>query len=290
MKKITLLLVVFLLSVCACAGEEPYVYADQWDIELFPVSTDEHTFIIEECPSSVSDYDANLDAYKDKIRTNLSHFSRLDWNNLDHVEQIRQVDLTQADIDALPPENRELFVVQAFYDRASGVVYLLPSFFSELDRSAQEIAIYHELIHSLIPAKDSYLVEGLVDMLAILASDTSRSLGDLAYPAPFFCLMALCEIYDGDTVIQAICSDRFAEMLEASTKPGMAEKLEYALGIFHAYCWDDPHIAQYAAYVEIDILTHAARHERANIQGSLSNIKFICEQMGIQVDLDQFNS
>ncbi len=297
MKKITnaiIILLVIMMTMTACSSStSAYKYADEWDVEAIAETVDAMDYVEAYAkPEASTDYDGLLGAVKNAIKTTIPHSELLDWEKFEKLQNVYELDISESDVSTMSAEEIVIFSSYiAFYDEDSDSVYILPQFYAATD-AQKTYCLIHEVIHSLVPNRsdsdDSMLVEGLVDWLAIQVCSELGLNATASYQESVLCVRMLAEIYGEEEVVRAICEDRIVDLIDGSTEAGMAEKLNISLYIAHGGGGATIEGAKEASNVEMDIISHAAKHEGVNINDWLDAIAQSYEANGIKLDINYF--
>lgn len=288
---VVVMVIITLATLNACGVADDYKYADHWETSDIQ-ATEAIDYVKKYAKNTVSEDDLKtLEAAKELVKENIAHPEILDWDKFNQLQTVKQLDLKVEDIDNMSYE--EIYIYQhylAFYDGDSDSMYILPQFYMA-DNDHKIYVFVHEIIHSLVDNRDDIddgrLVEGMVDWLAARVCNDCGITVTPAYQEAILCLRMLTDIYGEEQVLQAICEDRIVGLIDGSTKPGMSEKLTYALAVAH----DDTnstYVIREAIYAELDILAHAAKHEGVDFGDWLDAITAIYHANGIELDIDYF--
>ena len=287
--KIILALVVLACSV-ACGNNNEYRYADNWDYTI------ETELYVEKCAKKHSQdsgtkHNTMLTKAKKLVKDEIPYSDCMDWEKFDKLQTVYEWrKLTEEEAKEL--SKRELTAVSnvaALYSEDGDCVYLFPNYFSLTDEQKLHCFL-HETVHSLVDNRkdedDHFLVEGTVEYLAwgIL-----KKIGiDIppAYQEDILCLQVLFDIYGEDTVIKAVCEDKIVELIDSSTKGGIAKKLNYSLAAIR--CRDSEEEGKEITHVELDILSHIAKAEDVNINKWIDTFDRIYKHNGIVLETDCF--
>ena len=189
-------------------------------------------------------------------------------------------------------EYEEIYVFKsyyAFYENTEDAIYLLPQF-SVADSDTMLYVLLHEISHSLVSnwedQDDNILVEGLVDSIAYETATKAGYEATPKYQEAILCIRMLMDIYGEEEVVKAICEDKIVELIDNSTEPGMAEKLNLALNICHVGPTADDVLN--ATNVELEILAHAAKDQGVDIDKWFDALAAIYEANGIKLKIEYF--
>lgn len=288
---IFLSLLVSFVGLVGCHNPNDYKYADHWDTSDIKV-TEAVDYAKKYAKDTTSEDNLKiLEVAKELVKENIAHPEILDWDKFDQLQAVKELDLKAEDIDNMSYE--EIYIYQhylAFYDEDSDSMYVLPQFYTA-DNDHKIYVFIHEIIHSLVDNRDDVddgrIVEGMVDWLAVKVCSDCGITVTPAYQEAILCLRMLMDIYGEDQTLQTICEDRITELIDDSTKPGMTEKLTYALAVAHNDT-NSTYVIREAVYVELDILAHAAKHEGVDLSDWLDAIATIYHANGIELDIDYF--
>ena len=278
----------------ACSSTtSAYKYADEWDVDAIAETVNAMDYVKAYAKADAStNYDGLLDTVKNAIKTTIPHSEYLDWEKFGKLQNVYELDISESDVSTMSAEEVVIFSSYiAFYDEDSNNVYILPQFYVTSD-AQKAYCLIHEVIHSLVPnrndADDSMIVEGLVDWLTIQICDELGLDVIASYQESVLCVRMLADIYGEEEVIQAICENRIIDLIDGSTEAGMAEKLNISLYIAHGNGNATIKDVKEASNVEMDIISHAAKHEGVNINDWLDAIAQIYESNGIKLDINYF--
>ena len=295
MKKLLLLflVIVMIVTMTACSATSAYKYADEWNVESIAETVSAMDYVKAYAKAEAStNYGRLLDAVKKAVKDTISHSEYLDWEKFERLQNVYELNISESDVSTMSDEEIIVFSSYiAFYDEGSDNVYILPQFYAASDEQ-KTYCLVHEVIHSLVPnrgdADDSMIVEGLVDWLAVQVCNELGFDITASYQGSILCVRMLADIYGEAEVVQAVCENRIVELIDGSTKVGMAEKLNISLYIAHGSGGATTEDIKDASNVEMDIISHAAKHQGRNINDWLDAIAQIYESNGIKLDISYF--
>ena len=291
-KSIIVLILVLAMFLSACASSSEYKYADSFNTETAQ-AVDVMNYIKAHAKTEpTAGYNNLLTEIKGLVAEKCPYYDKLNCDKFEQINGIYELDIDASDVESMSPEEILVFSsYRAVYDEESDNIYLLPQFYA-VNEVQKAYCLIHETIHALVPnwgsGDDSVITEGLVDWMALQVCNESGLNVTPAYQESIYCLRMLMDIYGEENVVQAICENRIVELIDSSTKDGMAEKLNIALVAIHGNSLTTKKDIQEATYVELDILTHAAKHEGVDISNWLDVTAEIYKANGIKLNTSYF--
>ncbi len=286
MKKLTIviLVIVFLVSCAGCANSGSYKYAENYRFTVYDDVTSDEFWTDLSANSSDADIGDMLGLIERIFRRDFGELN-MDWGGLMRVTKARQVAVEATSLDA--PSNIS-YGAQYYCTTCNaevGEMYLFPGYFSAPEKRQLQ-ALTHALVLTALSTetgKSSQIKEGLAEYYtSIFMDNVGYTMEETIYPHQMTVATWLIAVFGEDAVVNAVREDRFDELIDVNSKPGMGTKLEEALTALNL--GGDPDRATNAIY---DILAHVtigAGKKLEDVDYLLDYVKELSKLEGTKID------